>query len=79
VVTAEDGVRDGGAGMAMADAIAELDEGRAAPPVLVLGTPDRYIPQAKPAQIHSELGLDGPGLAASVIRARSGARSELLR
>jgi hypothetical protein len=24
-----------------------------------------YIPQAKPAAIHAELGLDGPGLAAA--------------
>ena len=39
VVTAEDGVRDGGAGAAMADAIADLDESRQSPPVLVLGTP----------------------------------------
>ena len=68
VVTAEDGVRDGGAGAAMADAIADLDESRQSPPVLVLGTPDRYIPQAKPAQIHAELGLDGPGIAASVMK-----------
>jgi 1-deoxy-D-xylulose-5-phosphate synthase len=79
VVTAEDGVRDGGVGMAMADAIADLDEGRGAPPVLVLGTPDRYIPQAKPAQIHAELGLDAPGLAASAMRALTAARSDLLR
>ena len=49
-------MRDGGAGAAMADAIADLDESRQSPPVLVLGTPDRYIPQAKPAQIHAELG-----------------------
>jgi 1-deoxy-D-xylulose-5-phosphate synthase len=79
VVTAEDGVRDGGAGMAMADAIADLHEGRDSPPVLVLGTPDRYIPQAKPAQIHAELGLDAPGLAASVIKALAATRSDLLR
>jgi 1-deoxy-D-xylulose-5-phosphate synthase len=68
VITAEDGIRDGGAGAAMADAIAELDEGRHSPPVLVLGVPDRYIPQGKPAQIHAELGLDGPGIAASVVK-----------
>jgi 1-deoxy-D-xylulose-5-phosphate synthase len=71
VVTVEDGVRDGGAGAAIADAVAELDERRQAPPVLVLGTPDRYIPQAKPGQIHAELGLDGPGIAASVMQARA--------
>ena len=82
VVTAEDGVRDGGAGAAIADAIADLDEGRDSPPVLVLGTPDRYIPQAKPGQIHAELGLDGPGIAASVMKTLSSAPaspSKLLR
>jgi 1-deoxy-D-xylulose-5-phosphate synthase len=68
VVTAEDGVREGGAGAAMADAIADLHESRQSPPVLILGTPDRYIPQAKPTQIHTELGLDGPGIAASVMK-----------
>ncbi|TML89696.1 MAG: 1-deoxy-D-xylulose-5-phosphate synthase [Actinobacteria bacterium] len=77
VVTAEDGVRDGGAGAAMADAIADLDESRQSPPVLVLGTPDRYIPQAKPAQILAELGLDGAGIAASVIKTLHAAHSPL--
>src|SRR4029077_928412 len=40
VVTVEDGVRHGGAGTAVADAIGALDRSRPAPPVLVLGTPD---------------------------------------
>ena len=70
VVTVEDGVRQGGAGTAVADAVAALESDHSAPPVLVLGTPDRYIAQAKPAQIHAELGLDGPGIAASVLAAR---------
>jgi 1-deoxy-D-xylulose-5-phosphate synthase len=69
VVTAEDGIRFGGAGSFMADAVAEVSQGRPAPPVVVLGTPQAYIPQAKPAQIHAELGLDGPGIAASVLKA----------
>ena len=77
VVTAEDGVRDGGAGAAMAGAIADLEESRWSPPVLVLGTPDRYIPQAKPAQILAELGLDGAGIAASVMKTRHAAHSPL--
>jgi 1-deoxy-D-xylulose-5-phosphate synthase len=70
VVTAEDGVREGGAGSAIADAIADLDEGRQSPPVLVLGTPDRYIAAGDADRIHTELGLDGPGLAASTLKAR---------
>jgi 1-deoxy-D-xylulose-5-phosphate synthase len=73
VVTVEDGTRVGGAGAFIADALAELDAGRARPPVLVLGVPVSYIPQAKPAQILAELGLDGPGVARSIAEARSGA------
>ena len=74
VVTVEDGVRRGGAGAAMADAIAELTERDRTPPVLVLGTPDRYLAQGKPAQILTELGLDGPGVAAAIIKAIASAQ-----
>jgi 1-deoxy-D-xylulose-5-phosphate synthase len=66
VVTVEDGVRVGGAGSAITEAIAALEESRVSPPVLTLGTPDAFIPQAKPGRIHAELGLDGHGIAASV-------------
>ena len=69
VVTVEDGVRQGGAGTAIADAVASTVDGRPAPPVLVLGVPDRYIPQGSPASILAAIGLDGPGIAASVIGA----------
>ncbi|MDQ2826382.1 MAG: 1-deoxy-D-xylulose-5-phosphate synthase [Actinomycetota bacterium] len=75
VVTVEDGVRLGGAGSAIADAVGATAEGRPrppvwqSPPVIVLGVPDRFIAQAPPAAIHAAIGLDGPGIAASVIRA----------
>ena len=74
VVTVEDGTRVGGAGTFMADAIAAAAGAaatgtRSAPPVVVLGTPVSYLPQAKPARIHAELGLDGPGIAAAVCTA----------
>ena len=46
VVTVEDGIRVGGAGTFMADAIADLQESARAPPVLSLGTPTAYIPTA---------------------------------
>ena len=69
VVTVEDGVREGGAGTAIADAVAAVADGQPSPPVLVLGVPDRYIPQASPAAILAAIGLDGPGIAASVIGA----------
>ncbi|HEX2119074.1 MAG TPA: transketolase C-terminal domain-containing protein, partial [Acidimicrobiales bacterium] len=75
VVTVEDGVRQGGAGTAIADAVAGTAEGRPVPPVAVLGVPDRYIPHAKPATILADIGLDGPGIAASVIRALEAAES----
>ena len=58
VVTAEDGVREGGAGSAIAAAIGTH--------VVQLGLPDRYIPQGESEHILSELGLDGPGIAESV-------------
>jgi 1-deoxy-D-xylulose-5-phosphate synthase len=71
VVTIEDGVRQGGAGTAIADAVATaaMVDGRPSPPVLVLGVPDRYIAQASPAAILAAIGLDGPGIATSVIGA----------
>jgi 1-deoxy-D-xylulose-5-phosphate synthase len=79
VVTVEDGVRQGGAGTAVADAVAAVvaaaAEGRPSPPVLVLGVPDRYIPQASPASILEAIGLDGPGIAASVIGALEAAQA----
>ncbi|MDQ6798068.1 MAG: 1-deoxy-D-xylulose-5-phosphate synthase [Actinomycetota bacterium] len=69
VVTVEDGIREGGAGSAMASAIASLSPGRPSAPVLVMGIPDRYIPQGKASVILADLGLDGPG----IVRAVSGA------
>ncbi|MEY2591046.1 MAG: 1-deoxy-D-xylulose-5-phosphate synthase [Acidimicrobiaceae bacterium] len=70
VITVEDGVREGGAGSAMADAIstAALDDGRPGPPVRVLGTPMAYIPHGKPDVILAQLGLDGPGIATEARR-----------
>ena len=69
VVTAEDGVRQGGAGSAIAAAVAGAARSGQSPPVITLGVPDRYIPQAPPAAIHAELGLDGAGLAAAALDA----------
>jgi 1-deoxy-D-xylulose-5-phosphate synthase len=73
VVTVEDGIRVGGAGAYITDALAALDEGRQSPPVLVLGVPDEYIAQAKPDRILARLGLDGSGIAASATKALAGA------
>jgi 1-deoxy-D-xylulose-5-phosphate synthase len=70
VVTVEDGIRSGGVGSAIADALWRVPDGAAPVPVLVLGAPDAYIPQGKAEVILAQLGLDGPGIAASVVGAR---------
>ena len=69
VVTVEDGIRNGGAGNFIADAIADLNAKRQSPPVLNLGVPTAYIPHGKPERILGQLGLDGPGIAASIFKA----------
>ena len=66
VVTAEDGVRQGGAGMFLADALRASCPQGVAPPVLTLGIPRAYLPQDKPDRILAHLGLDADGLARSV-------------
>jgi 1-deoxy-D-xylulose-5-phosphate synthase len=74
VLTAEDGIRQGGAGMFLADAIRASCPGGAAPPVTSLGIPRAYIAQGKADDILSQLGLDGAGLARSVRSALSSVR-----
>jgi len=69
VVTVEDGIRLGGAGSHIADAVAGLHEGRQGPPVVILGTPDRFIPHGEPQAILQQLGLDGPGISAAAVKA----------
>jgi 1-deoxy-D-xylulose-5-phosphate synthase len=63
VVTVEDGLREGGAGDAIRDALVTLDS---AAHVEVLGTPVAYIPHGKPDAILAELGLDADGIARAV-------------
>ena len=65
VVTAEDGLRAGGAGSAIRDALAE-QSGPSTPRVQVLGVPVAYLPHGKPDAILAHLGLDPPGIAAEV-------------
>jgi len=67
VVTIEDGIRDGGIGMTIADQVHALN---ASVPVEVLGIPTKFIPQAKAERILAALGLDATGVAAT-IRART--------
>ncbi len=65
VVTVEDGLRDGGVGSAVSDALAELTMGGPAPRVRVLGVPAAYLAHGEPDAILSQLGLDGAGVAAA--------------
>ncbi len=60
VITVEDGIRDGGVGMAMFDEIGDIAP---ALPVKVLGVPTRFVPHGEPKQIMARLGLDGRGIA----------------
>jgi len=64
VITAEDGIRDGGIGMTIEDAL--LGRSGQHPRVRVLGIPTRFIPQAKADAILAQLGLDARGLVAAV-------------
>ena len=68
VVTAEDGVRFGGAGAFLADAMAAQVEsgGLPVPATRILGVPRQYLAQGRADDILASLGLDGPGIAESV-------------
>ncbi|MET0908290.1 MAG: 1-deoxy-D-xylulose-5-phosphate synthase [Ilumatobacteraceae bacterium] len=64
VVTAEDGVREGGIGATIAAKVCELSPGTV---TRTLGLPTRFIPHAgSPEEILSALGLDHAGIAATV-------------
>ena len=71
VVSVEDGIRDGGIGSTLADLVTEerLSAHLPAGPVIVLGTPTRFIQQGKPGRILTELGLDAAGIVATVVKA----------
>jgi 1-deoxy-D-xylulose-5-phosphate synthase len=65
VVTCEDGIRDGGIGMTIADQVHQMASDV---DVEVLGLPTRFIPQGKPDRILAQLGLDADGIVAAVRR-----------
>lgn len=63
VVTIEDGLRDGGAGTAIVDALAAMGSAdQPAPTCTVLGVPTEYLPHGSPEEILATLGLDADGL-----------------
>ena len=68
VVTIEDGLRAGGAGEAMRDAIQSLDP---RVEVHVLGVPTQYIPHGKPDAILAGFGLDADGVVRTIESART--------
>jgi 1-deoxy-D-xylulose-5-phosphate synthase len=68
VVTAEDGIAEGGVGALVVGALARMDVARPAPRAVVLGTPLAYLPHGKADDLLANLGLDGPGIAATVLK-----------
>ncbi|MEO5691507.1 MAG: 1-deoxy-D-xylulose-5-phosphate synthase [Usitatibacter sp.] len=66
LVTIEEGVITGGAGSAVAEALAA---GGAAVPMLMLGLPDKFVEHGDPQQLLADCGLDAAGIA-RVIRER---------
>jgi len=68
LVTVEENAVMGGAGSAVAEALAERS---IAPPLLQLGLPDRFIDHGDQAQLLAAVGLDRKGIV-SAIRARLG-------
>ena len=74
VVTAEDGIRDGGIGMTIENTIndtIQTSTGHKRPIVQVLGVPTTFVPTAKPQVILHQMGLDAEGIVAQVLRALS--------
>lgn len=65
VLTLEDGIRDGGIGFILADAITTSSV-NSTPTIRVLGLPTRFIPHAKPDAILAKLGLDAAGIERTV-------------
>ena len=63
LVSVEDGAIMGGAGSAVAEA---LNHAGVLRPLLQLGFPDRFIEHGDPAQLLVQLGLDAPGIEASI-------------
>jgi 1-deoxy-D-xylulose-5-phosphate synthase len=70
LVTVEENVVAGGAGSAVAEALAERG---IVVPILHLGLPDKFVDHGDPALLLTRCGLDAKGIAASIV-ARFGAR-----
>ena len=69
VITAEDGIRDGGIGMTIENTINDARRtltGHKRPIVRVLGVPTSFVPTAKPQVILHQMGLDSQGIISTV-------------
>jgi 1-deoxy-D-xylulose-5-phosphate synthase len=69
VITAEDGIRDGGIGMTIENTIndtIQTSTGHKRPIVQVLGVPTTFVPTAKPQVILHQMGLDSQGIISTV-------------
>jgi len=64
IVTLEENALQGGFGTAVLELLEQHN--LTGVPVLRLGYPDRYIPQGEQHELRAMLGLDSPGIAASV-------------
>lgn len=70
VITAEDGIRDGGIGMTIENTINDSSKSIAAnkrPIMHVLGVPTKFVATAKPQVILHQMGLDAPGIVEAVL------------
>ncbi len=63
LVTVEEGCVMGGAGAAVAEALAAAGINK---PILMLGLPDKFIDHGDATQLLAQCGLDGSGIAASI-------------
>jgi len=66
IVTVEEHQIMGGAGSAVSEALAFMN-----PKILLLGLPDRFIDHGDPGKLLASVGLDGPGILASIRKAMS--------
>jgi 1-deoxy-D-xylulose-5-phosphate synthase len=75
LVTVEEGCVMGGAGAAVAEALAA--EG-IVKPIQMLGLPDKFIDHGDPALLLASVGLDAKGIAASIRQRFGGAEPRLV-
>jgi 1-deoxy-D-xylulose-5-phosphate synthase len=68
VLTAEDGVVEGGVGSTVSGALARSARTARPPRAVACGVPLTYLPHGRADDILAELGLDGAGLCATVLQ-----------